>query len=236
MAKVIPRNPISSLNRWFSVGVSKRTAISRILGKDRTESHRKRRRWSRGSPVEEPQKQNEYTKDEAVNNKDLERACLQIPQQRTDYRIAHHGRYGDGNQQRRERQFHPARTMHAHELRHFFEGCADDQRRREQKGEPRGRLPRHLAPEPGDDRNSRARNARKDRQSLRRTYADGIAKIRMLQNASQPAAGVRNHHQQRHRDRGGGNGARISPGLFNEALEEKSHDAAGNRSDYQQPE
>src|SRR5437879_9884342 len=122
MAKVIPRNPISSLNRRFSVGVSKRTAISCILGKDKTESHRKRGRRSRGSPVEEHQKQNEYTKDDAVNNKDLERACLQIPQQKTDYRIAHHGRYADGNQQRRERQFHPARTMHAQELRHFFEG------------------------------------------------------------------------------------------------------------------
>src|SRR4029077_5674132 len=128
MAKVIPRKPISSLNRRFSVGVSKRTAVSWFLGKDKAASHRQRGRWSRGSPVEEHQEQDEYTKDQPVNNKDLECARLQITEQKADYGIPHQRGYGDTDQQRRKGQFHGARAVHPRQLRHFLERCARDQR------------------------------------------------------------------------------------------------------------
>src|SRR5260370_37250493 len=108
----MPRKPMSSLNRRFSVGVSKRTLISRILGKDGTVSHRKRGRWSRGSPVEEHQKQDEYTKYDAVNNKDLERAGLQVTQQEADHGVAHHGGYANADEQRAGPQFHAASALH----------------------------------------------------------------------------------------------------------------------------
>src|SRR5260370_1728337 len=107
MARVMPRKPISSLNRRFSVGVSKRTQISRILGKGRTESHRTRGRWSRGSPVEDHQEQNEYTKDDAVNNKDLQRSCLQIAQQKADHAVASKSGTGNADEHRASRHFHP---------------------------------------------------------------------------------------------------------------------------------
>ena len=89
----MPRNPTISFSLRFSVGVSKRTQILPACWGRTGQTRQDARALSRGSPVEEHQQQDEYTKGEAVDNKDLQRACLQITQEKGDHRVAHHRRH-----------------------------------------------------------------------------------------------------------------------------------------------
>ena len=78
--------------------------------------------------VEECKQQHDYTKENAVHNEKLERACLQIAQEKTDHEVADDGRNGDGNEQSGEGQVHRACAMRVNQFGHFFEAGAGDQR------------------------------------------------------------------------------------------------------------
>src|SRR5271156_2803184 len=98
-ARLSPTKPIISLKRLFSVGVRTRTNLSIWL----EISFDGLRVWARqgkapvfawgaralshGTHREERQYEDDYTKQDPVINKDLECACLQIPQEERDHGV-----------------------------------------------------------------------------------------------------------------------------------------------------
>src|SRR5580704_18626545 len=94
------RNPTNSLKRRFSVGESKRTQISTFPGKDDLRAAQDARALSRGSPVQEPHQQNDYTKGDAIHNKDLESSRLQVTQEERDHGVADNRRHRNADENR----------------------------------------------------------------------------------------------------------------------------------------